>query len=140
MYTLDILLHIQKHTLTMQFYCLTMSHTNYSPIHTKPEQACSHNFKYVHRGSDRYTDAHMASPRHTSRYYRNLTRHLSTCQHTLACPMRASLAIKKCCQYTMLDHCYQMCARISKIHQVWVMLRDFLDKFFRISHQEVLTS
>ena len=39
----------------------------------------------------------------------------------------------------MLTHCHQY-ARISyKIHQVSVILEDFSDKLFRISHQEVCT-
>ena len=36
----------------------------------------------------------------------------------------------------MFAHCHQMRTGISNIYQVWLIL-DFLDKFFRISQQEV---
>ena len=84
-----------------------------------------------------YADSTPLCPRHTwlclggpLDTYRNLTKHLRTCQCTPACSVRASLVTKS---LTLYNACpLPVRSRIREIHLV---LEDFSDKFFRISQQ-----
>ena len=108
---------------------------NYSPMHTKLQQACQHEFNPVQCGSGKCIDAHMA-PHWTSRYDRNFTRqvvmprsasnvpNVSFIGHQITDNIRCSPNAMKCMPESV------------KSIEFWPL---FSHKVFSISKQEVCT-